>query len=100
MTYRAYQRKNATVIGKTKPRRVLRSPTNSGDAWTATYEVGSGGAADSTWVLIWVSPPAPGSGRVYGPHARRTSGGVNTYFRHRLGGALSGRVAAPSGCRL
>src|ERR1700704_569513 len=62
-------------MGKTNPRKVLRSPANSGDAWTATYEVGSGGAADSTCVLMWLSPPAPGSGRVYGSHARKNEQG-------------------------
>src|SRR5919199_6566776 len=36
-TYSAYQRKNATVIGKTKRRSIRRSRTKSSDRCTARY---------------------------------------------------------------
>src|SRR4051794_21791159 len=89
-TYSAYQGKNATVIGEMKPRRVLRSPTDSSERWTARY---SSEVVELGTSVVNVVPPLNADPDI----SPEPYEGVSRVTARRSAGAPSGSPAAPSG---
>src|SRR5687768_4705322 len=97
-TYSAYQRKNATVMGKMKPRSVLRSRANSSEFWTARYfslvvELGTS-VVNGFTTFERADVPAR-SGGLSAPYE-----GVKRVTYRWSAAAPSGRLTAPSGDRV